>query len=75
MSYLVFHINKDRSSATLIEEFDAFKPASTLAKEQRSTLDLSDGATIKVIHAKDLLEGERLAKEFRQPSWPVEEWE
>ena len=75
MPYLVFRISKDRSSATLIDEFDAFKPAGKLAKQQRSELDPAEGAAIKVIHAKDLLEGERLAKEFRQPSWPVEEWE
>jgi len=75
MSYLVYRISKDRNSATLIEEFDTFKPASKLAKVKRAALDPAEGSAIKVIHAKDALEGERLAKEFRQPAWPIEEWE
>jgi len=75
MPYLVYRVSKDRSAATLIDEFDAFKPASKFAKAERVALTPSDGIAIKVIHADDVLEGERLAKEFRQPSWPVEEWE
>jgi len=75
MPYLVFRVSKDRSSATLLEQFDAFKPASKMAKQQRNAIDPSEGTSFKVIHADDVIEGERLAKEFRQPSWPVEEWE
>ena len=75
MKYMVFHVSKDRSSATLLQEFDAFKPASKTAKEKRAALDPEKGDSIKVIHAKDVLEGERLVKEFRQPAWPIEEWE
>ena len=75
MKYMVFQISKDRSSAELLQEFDAFKPASKLAKEKRAALDPAEGASVRVIHANDTLEGERMVKEFRQPAWPIEEWE
>ena len=75
MKYMVFQVSKDRSNAELLEEFDAFKPASKFAKEKRTALNPSEGASVKVIHAEDALEGERMVKEFRQPAWPIEEWE
>ena len=75
MKYMVYQISKDRTSAELLGEFDAFKPASKFAKEKRSALEPAEGASVKVIHANDTLEGERMVKEFRQPAWPVEEWE
>lgn len=75
MPYFVFRVTQDRSNATLLDEFEAFKPASEFAKQQRAAADAPQGTFVKLIHAESNLDAERLAKEFRQPSWPVEEWE
>ena len=65
-----------RSSAVLkyVCAFSDFPcTASAFAKEQRAVADAPANTFVKVMHAKDANEGERLVKEYRQPSWPVEE--
>jgi hypothetical protein len=75
MPYFVFKVRGDKSSMTLLQRFDVFKEASQFAKTQRKDLPTGDPYYIKLVHAEDELEGERLIREPRQPSSPVEEWE
>ena len=75
MPYYAYRVTNDRATATLLQEFDTFKSASQFAKEQRSAADAPENTFVKVVHAGDTLEAERLVTEFRQPKWPVEEWE
>jgi hypothetical protein len=75
MPYFVYKVRGDKSSLTQLDRFEVFKDASRFAKTQRAELPESDPYYVKVIHAEDENEAERLIKETRQPSSPVEEWE
>ncbi|CAK0759449.1 conserved hypothetical protein [Gammaproteobacteria bacterium] len=75
MPYYLFKVKQDKSSASLQESFEKFQDASTRAKALRCDLPVAENVFIKVVHAADPLEGERLILEKRQPSSPVEEWE
>jgi hypothetical protein len=75
MPYHIFKVRQDKSSASLLESFEKFQDASARAKHLRRELPVVENAFIKVVHAADSLEGERLVLEKRPPSSPVEEWE
>ncbi|CAK0743591.1 conserved hypothetical protein [Gammaproteobacteria bacterium] len=75
MSYYLFKVRQDKSSASLLEGFEKFSEASARAKILRRDLQAAENVFIKLVHATDPLEGERFILEKRQPSSPVEEWE
>jgi hypothetical protein len=49
-----------------LSAFDAFKDASTFAKEQRAAQSLAQGQAIKVIHAENELMAEDLLSQVRE---------
>jgi hypothetical protein len=75
MPYFIYRVTQDRHTATLLQEFETFKPASTFAKQERANTEAPEGTFVKLMHADDSLDAERLVKEFHQASSPVEEWE
>ncbi len=75
MPYYVFKVKQDKTAAILLETFERFPDASKQAKILRTTLVVAENAYIKVIHAAEPSEAERLVLERRTPSSPVEEWE
>lgn len=68
MPYFVYKIHQHPIKLLeLVQEFDAFKPASSHAKTLRASLTPADDYTIKVIHAENQLQAEDLLNQVREP--------
>jgi hypothetical protein len=74
MPYFVFEIGADRKLA-FVEAFDKYQPAKDLCRTRREQGELAQGASIRLVHAKNEKEAARLLSERRKPSTPLEEWE
>ena len=74
MPYFVFEIDSDRK-LTFIESFEDYRSAKTLCRDRRKAGEVSQGADLRMIFAKNQKEAQALLKEKRKPSTPVEEWE
>jgi hypothetical protein len=59
MPYYVFKVFPNKTCEQ-IGEFDQYKPARALARETRANTTVQDNCNIKLIHAKDSPEAERL---------------
>jgi hypothetical protein len=59
MPYYVYRITPPRQLEHL-ETFASFKEARELARARRAQLDAADGASVRMIFAKDQIEAEKL---------------
>jgi len=68
MPYFVYKIfEKPIRHLQMVEQFDAFRPASDRAKQMRVELSSDAGYTIKVIFAETELHAEDLLNQVREP--------